>query len=247
MLPPNRYYSTAADALFLDFDGTLVDLAPQPESVVLPVGLMTILQRLQSAAGGALAIVSGRPLEQIDSFLAPMVLAAAGVHGAERRRADGSVVRQPAPDTGFLLAHLSPFVNAHPGLRLEIKRGAVALHYRHAPQLEQLCIQVMSSALMGLDGVKLLHGKMVVEATSADVSKGDAVAAFMREPPFAGRRPVYVGDDITDESAFSWAQSATAGGIGIKVGEGHSQARLRLADPDALRNMLLEALGAVSN
>ncbi|MFJ2986469.1 trehalose-phosphatase [Collimonas sp. NPDC087041] len=240
MPPQNHYYDLVADALFLDFDGTLVNLAPQPESVVLPAGLITILQRLQSATGGALAVVSGRPLEQIDSFLAPMSLPAAGVHGAERRRADGSIARLQVPDTGRLLALLDSFIQLQPGLRLEIKRGAVALHYRHAPHLEQACVQVMSNALMQVDGFKLLHGKMVVEATAADANKGDAVAAFMREAPFAGRRPVYVGDDVTDESAFSWVQSA--GGVGIKVGEGQSQARLRLANPDALRNMLLEAL-----
>lgn len=240
MTPQNQYYDFAADALFLDFDGTLVDLAAQPESVVLPAGLITILQRLHRASNGALAIISGRPLEQIDAYLAPMSLAAAGVHGAERRRVDGAIVRLDVPDTGPLLTLLKPLMLTQAGLRLEVKRGAVALHYRHAPHLAQLCIQTMSCALMQVDGFKLLHGKMVVEATGVAANKGDAVAAFMREAPFAGRRPIYIGDDVTDESAFCRVQSV--GGLGIKIGAGHSHARLRLASPDALHNMLLQAV-----
>jgi len=236
----NHAYDFRVDALFLDFDNTLVDLALRPESVLVPPGLITSLQRLQQGAGGALAIVSGRPLEQIDHFLAPLCLPAAGVHGVERRGADGVITQLPVPSIERLLTHLNPLVAQHAGLLLEVKRGALALHYRRAPELEQACVQAMTAALQHEAGFILLRGKMVVEAKTADVDKGNAIAAFMQEAPFAGRRPVFIGDDITDEAGFAWVQSG--GGLGIKVGPGASQAHARIASAAAVRAMLAQAL-----
>ncbi|HWW07857.1 trehalose-phosphatase [Collimonas sp.] len=238
----NHDYDFAADALFLDFDNTLVDFAPLPESVVVPPDLITSLQYLQQAASGALAIVSGRPLTQIDHFLAPLRLPAAGVHGAERRSADGRMTQLPVPDIERLLMYLQPLAAQHAGLLLEVKRGALALHYRRAPHLEQICVQAMSEALAHEPGFALLRGSMVVEAKAADISKGDAIAAFMNEAPFAGRRPLFIGDDITDEAGFAWVQSPSAGGLGIKVGPGPSLARARIANPAAVRSMLAQVL-----
>lgn len=238
----NRDYDFAADALFLDFDNTLVDFAPLPESVVLPPDLITTLQRLQHAANGALAIVSGRPLKQIDHFLAPLRLPVAGVHGAERRSADGRMTQLQVPDIERLLACLQPLTQQHAGLLLEVKRGALALHYRRAPHLEQICVQAMSEALAHEQGFALLRGNMVVEAKAADADKGKAIAAFMEEAPFAGRRPLFIGDDITDEVGFAWVQSEAAGGLGIKVGPGPSLARARIASPAAVRSMLAQVL-----
>ncbi|MFJ3048446.1 trehalose-phosphatase [Herbaspirillum chlorophenolicum] len=243
MTKQTRHYDFAADALFLDFDGTLVDLAPQPEDIVVPPELITLLQRIQQESNGALAIVSGRPLDQLDFFLAPLRLPLAGVHGAERRTADGRIIAQPVADVHHLRQRLMPLVNSHDGLQLEIKRGALALHYRHAAHLQQRCIDTMIDALKHEPGFTMLNGKMVVEA-KPHVNKGDAVAAFLHETPFRGRRPVFIGDDITDEAGFALVQSETMNGLGIKVGAGPSQAFARVDNPAAVLGLLRQALDA---
>lgn len=241
MTEHTRPYDVAADALFLDFDGTLVDLAPQPEEIVVPPDLITLLQRIQQESDGALAIVSGRPLDQLDFFLSPLRLPAAGVHGAERRTADGRILQQPVPDVHHLRERLLPLVESHPGLQLELKRGALALHYRHAAHLEQRCVETMMDALRHEPGFTLLQGKMVVEA-KPHINKGDAVAAFLHEAPFRGRRPVFIGDDVTDEAGFAIAQGEVFGGLGIKVGSGPSQALQRLGDPAAVLTLLRQSV-----
>lgn len=243
MTEQTRHYDVAADALFLDFDGTLVELAPQPEDIVVPPELITLLQQIHRASDGALAIVSGRPMEQLDFFLAPLRLPMAGVHGAERRSADGRVIQQPVADVHHLRERLLPLVTAHPALQLELKRGALALHYRHAPQLEQRCVEAMTEALKHEPGLSMLQGKMVVEAKPL-VNKGDAVSAFLHEPPFQGRRPVFIGDDVTDEAGFAVAQVEAMHGLGIKVGAGASQAHVRVADPAAVLALLRQALAS---
>ncbi|WP_343651936.1 trehalose-phosphatase [Herbaspirillum sp.] len=245
MTEQTRPYDFAADALFLDFDGTLVELAPQPEEIVVPPELITLLQRLQQESDGALAIVSGRPLDQLDFFLAPLRLPAAGVHGAERRTADGRIIQQPVPDVHHLRQRLLPLVQSNPGLQLELKRGALALHYRHAAHLEQRCVETMMDALRHEPGFSMLHGKMVVEA-KPHINKGDAVAAFLHEAPFRGRRPVFIGDDVTDEAGFAIAQAETYSGMGIKVGNGPSQALQRLDDPAAVLALLRQSVAARS-
>ncbi|EJN07482.1 trehalose-phosphatase [Herbaspirillum sp. YR522] len=245
MTEQTRHYDFAADALFLDFDGTLVELAPQPEDIVVPPDLIALLQQLHHYSDGALAIVSGRPLEQLDFFLAPLRLPMAGVHGAERRRADGRVIELPVPDVHQLRERLLPLVTANPGLQLEIKRGALALHYRNAPHLEQHCTEGMSEALQHEPGFTLLRGKMVVEA-KPHINKGDALSAFLLESPFQGRRPVFIGDDVTDEAGFALAQNGERRGLGIKVGAGTSQALQRLADPGAVLQFLRDAVQAAA-
>jgi len=234
-------YDYRADALFLDFDGTLVELAPEPHSVLVPAQLLSLLQAVQQASEGALAVVSGRPLAQIDAYLAPLTLASAGVHGLERRDAQGRVTELPAPDTTRLMERLNSLVARHQGLLLEPKRGALALHYRQAPHLEQACIEAMHHAVTRVPGFSVLRGKMVVEAKATIAGKGDAIAAFMLQAPFAGRRPVFIGDDITDEAGFAWVQTAGAG-IGIKIGSGPSQALNRLDSPQQLHQWLQQGL-----
>lgn len=224
-------------AVFLDFDGTLVDLAATPDGVQLQPGVREALARLAARHGGALAIVSGRPIEQIDAMLAPLVLPVAGVHGVERRSLDGQLHVAPTPDITPVLARAQSLAVLHPGLLVEHKRGAVALHYRLAPELEQLCLREMTAAVQACPGVLLLHGKMVLEAKPAASDKGGAIAAFMQEAPFAGRLPVFAGDDTTDEAGFATVQRL--GGAGVKVGAGASVAQRRLASPDALRALLL--------
>jgi trehalose 6-phosphate phosphatase len=130
----------------------------------------------------------------------------------------------------------------HPGVTVEPKRGSLALHYRQRPELEALCLQAMQEAVDGSPGLTLLRGKMVAEAKPRGTSKGHAIEAFLAEPPFAGRRPVFVGDDVTDEAGFVTAQRL--GGIGIKVGEGPTAALQRLPDPAALRRELQALLSA---
>jgi len=243
MTEQTRPYDVAADALFLDFDGTLVELAPQPENIVVPPELIPLLQRLQQASHGAVAVVSGRPLDQLDFFLAPLRLPMAGVHGVERRTADGRTMAQPVPDVHHLREILLPFVSAHSDLQLEIKRGALALHYRNAPHLEQRCIETMTAAIQREPAFTLLHGKMVVEA-KPHVNKGDAIAAFLKEAPFHGRRPVFIGDDVTDEAGFALLQSEAMRGLGIKVGSGPSQALARVAGTVDVLRLLHAALAA---
>ena len=229
-------------ALFLDFDGSLVDLAPQPEAVIVPSELVATLQSLSGYLGGALALISGRPIEQIDAFLTPLRLPAAGVHGAERRGADGGITLLSTHPLERVEAAALTLAARHPLLRVENKRGSIALHYRQAPELEELCLDTMQAAVEESPGLTLLRGKMVAEAKPGGASKGRAIEAFMQEAPFAGRTPVFVGDDFTDEVGFSTVQRLS--GLGIKVGDGPTVAWQRLASPAALRYQLQAAVAA---
>lgn len=220
-------------ALFLDFDGTLVDIAPQPDAVVVPHGLVDTLAMLQRYLGGAVAVVSGRPIEQIDAFLAPLHLPVAGIHGAERRRANGDLLRLPAVPLETVQAAAQDLVQRHPVLTIEHKRGSLALHFRQAPELESLCVATLQDAVDRSPGLTLLRGKMVVEAKPGGASKGRAIEEFLAEEPFAGRTPVFIGDDVTDEVGFSTVQRL--GGLGVKVGEGPSVAWQRMAGPAEMR------------
>jgi trehalose 6-phosphate phosphatase len=227
-------------ALFLDFDGTLVDIAAHPQAVVTPLGLPDTLARMQDMLAGAVAVVSGRPIRQIDRLLAPLVLSVAGVHGAERRRADGSLTRQAIRPMRKVRQAAQALVRAHPALCLEIKRGALAVHYRQAPDLQTLCLTTMQAAVEQSPGLTLLCGKMVVEAKPSCTSKSQAIEAFLQEPPFVARTAVFVGDDLTDEAAFDCVQRR--GGIGVKVGEGPTEAQYRVANPTAMREAMEQAI-----
>jgi trehalose 6-phosphate phosphatase len=229
-------------ALFLDFDGTLVDLADQPEAVIVPSGLVDALGALDKYLGGAIALISGRPIEQVDAFLHPLQLPVAGVHGTERRARDGTVTLLSTHPLEQVEEAAMALAAQYPPLRVENKRGSVALHYRQAPELEPLCLQTMQSAVEESPGLTLLRGKMVVEAKPGGASKGHAIEAFLKESPFAGRMPVFVGDDFTDEVGFSTVQRMR--GLGVKVGEGASVAWHRMESPAALRNELQAAVAA---
>ncbi|MEO7246793.1 MAG: trehalose-phosphatase [Rubrivivax sp.] len=220
-------------ALFFDFDGTLVDLAARPEDVCVPPGLAADLQAMQRRCGGALAVISGRPVDQIDGQLAPARLPVAGVHGSERRDAAGRWHRAPLPSLEAARAVLEAFCVTRPALRLELKPGALALHYRGADDLADACAAAMQQALGSTHGTVLLHGKKVIELKAAAVDKGRAVLAFMAESPFVSRRPWCFGDDVTDEAAF--AAVLARGGVAVKVGDGDSIAPWRLSAPASLR------------
>lgn len=229
-------------ALFLDFDGTMVDIAPQPHAVHVPEPLLTVLHEVREALHGAMAVISGRPIAQIDDFLQPLRLPVAGVHGAERRDAAGRVHLLNTHPLDHVEEAAFALAAQHDGLLVENKRGSLALHYRQAPHLEELCVRTMQEAVAESPGITMLRGKMVVEAKPGGASKGRAIEDFLGEPPFAGRTPVFIGDDVTDEVGFSTVQRL--GGLGIKVGEGATVAWQRLPDPSTLRNELQAAVAA---
>lgn len=220
-------------ALFLDFDGTLVAIADTPEAVEVPKGLVSLLAELHERLDGALAVVSGRQIDVLDRFLAPLRLPAAGEHGVQRRDAAGRMQEAAPPDLGGVLAAANALASHHAGLLVERKHAAIALHYRLAPELERLCLDAMAQAVGTQPRLELLHGKCVVEIKPAGINKGIAIGAFLKETPFAGRCPVFAGDDTTDESGFAVVQ-AQPGGMGIKIGPGNTHAAQRLAGPPAV-------------
>jgi trehalose 6-phosphate phosphatase len=244
---PNLPLIEPNTALFLDFDGTLADLAPRPDLVRVEPELVGTLRALHLHLGGAVALVSGRPIAELDHFLQPLQLPAAGVHGAELRDAAGHRLRQPDPGVALLLAPLEALVSAHPGLLLERKSVAVAVHYRALPQLEGLVRNFAAQVASGVPGIEVLHGKMVVELKPAGIDKGGAIDTLMRGPPFARRTPLFAGDDITDEAGFAVVRRL--GGIGLLVGKRPSAATVSVAGPAALRCWLhrsAKALAAMS-
>ena len=219
-------------ALFLDFDGTLVAIADRPDDVRLDLSTRQALTHLDTLLGGAIAIITGREIAAVDRFLDPLRLSIAGVHGLTRRDARGHT-HAPAVDGGFASAiekALYPSLQKHPALFLEYKFGAVALHYRSHPELENECITLMEAAVDELPGVELKRGKMVVEAKAVGGNKGAAIADYLNEKPFAGRRAVFAGDDVTDEDAFVLVNARD--GISIKVGPGETHATYRAAGTD---------------
>ena len=235
-----REYPDRGAAVFFDFDGTLVDLAAHPGAIRVEPEVPRLVAALAAALDGAVAVVSGRPLAELDRHLQPLVLCAAGVHGVERRAGDGRLEQVAPPELAAAEALARSLQQRHPALGLERKPGALALHYRQAPELAELCLATMTEAQRLAPGTALLHGKMVVELKPAAADKGKAVERFLAEPPFVGRRPWFFGDDVTDESAFDVVQRA--GGVAVKVGAGATVAQHRLSDPAALRGWLAEAV-----
>lgn len=226
-------------ALFLDFDGTLVAIAETPEAIEVPTALVALLGDLHGLLGGALAVVSGRQIDVLDRFLAPLRLPAAGEHGVQRRNAEGEMHEQRAPDLTRVLDAANELARVHEGLLVERKHAAIALHYRLAPQLEAVCRDALVRVIDGQPQLELMHGKFVFEVKPSGINKGVAIDAFLREAPFAGRMPVFAGDDTTDESGFAVVQPR--GGIAVKVGSGPSQALHRLDSPRAVFEWLVAA------
>ncbi len=230
-------------ALFLDVDGTLLEIAPTPDAVRVPTRLKSLLAALSEAASGALAFVSGRPITQLDQWFAPLKVASAGLHGLERRDASGTIHRMPFDARALQRARtfLAALVKLHPGLLLEDKQMTLALHYRLAPELESAARNaVMRARELAGDGFCVLEGKMVLELKPDGFSKSLAIAAFLAEPPFAGRTPLFVGDDRTDEAGFTFVDGL--GGIAVHVGNADSRARWRLPDVTAVHEWLAALL-----
>ncbi|WP_187969412.1 trehalose-phosphatase [Aquibium microcysteis] len=229
-LPPEE------TAFFFDFDGTLAEIVEDPAAVAIDATVRHALHALFALSGGAVAIVSGREIDTLDGFLAPLRLPLGGAHGSERRDSSGRLHRVEADEPAIerLAAELEDVARRHDGLLVERKRLSVALHYRRRPDLESTCRAAARAAAS--PGVTLLEGKMVVELKLSGRTKGDLIADFMAEEPFRGRRPIFFGDDVTDEDGFralpQWQ------GIGVKVGQGQTAAAHRIADPAALRAWL---------
>jgi trehalose 6-phosphate phosphatase len=233
-LPP-----AASICVFLDVDGTLVEFADTPGGVSVDPLVFDMLRRLQGALDGALALVSGRSIADMDRILAPLQLPAAGLHGLERRDALGRMHVPELDDSPLepVRVHLQQFVAAHAGLLLEDKNRALAVHYRRAPDLRDAVWRAMSTAAAGLSpAFKLLEGDMVLELKPGRFDKAAAVEAFMREAPFRGRIPVFVGDDVTDYDGFAAVRRHD--GITVAVGP-RVTAQWYLPDPPAACAWLL--------
>lgn len=228
-------------AIFLDFDGTLVHIVERPELVHAPPSLLATLRDTHAALHGALALVTGRAIASLDALLTPLRLPCAGVHGTEFRDDGGTIDTVPVPELpSSVRRRIAELAAADPRLLLEDKGHGIALHFRQAPEQEQRISAAMQeiSAQLGPD-FTIQDGKMVVELRPSGANKGTAVERFMSRPPFAGRRPVFVGDDITDEDAFGVVNDM--GGYSIKVGERQpgSVAGYELADVNAVRKWLM--------
>ena len=225
-------------ALFLDFDGCLVEIAPRPDAVVIPPGLPERLARLHDRLGGAVALVSGRDIADLRGFLPGFPGAIAGSHGAELSL-DGQLIQKTHGvdlDAGALHDAAARAVADHPAILVERKPHGVALHYRADPSLRPVVEEAMGRLAEAHPDMMLQPAKMAVELRPRDSGKDGALERLMALPPFAGRVPVYAGDDLTDEAAMAHAQAH--GGFGIKIGAGDTVARHRLSDPAALARWL---------
>lgn len=231
--PPQRDW-----AFFFDLDGTLIEFAETPAAVRVTEELRVSLEQLHDLVGGAVAVMTGRPIAEIDRMFPATRLAVAGQHGAERRTAAGVVTSHtPEQDLGPARQLLSQAIFDKPGLLLEDKGLSLALHYRRAPDLAGFVHQTMEALLADLDGqYTLQQGKSVLELKPAGKDKGRAVLEFMGESPFAGRTPAFVGDDATDEHGFATVNEL--GGYSIKVGPGETRARWRLDNVKAVQQWL---------
>ncbi len=228
----------ARSALLLDMDGTLLDIAPTPDQVRVAPGLPESLRRLRDAMGGALAVVTGRPIEQVDGLFGNVPYAVAGEHGGAIRHAPGSeVVRVslPTPPVEWVIA-AARIADAHPGVLLEQKQRGLVLHYRAVPELGPALRQAALALIAPLaTQFQLMEALMAWEIRPRGADKGSAVAALMVEAPFAGRCPIFIGDDVTDEDGMRAARAL--GGAGFRVDE-------FFGDPGGVRAWLAEAAGS---
>jgi trehalose 6-phosphate phosphatase len=231
-------------ALFLDVDGTLVEFASAPDRVRVDAALVALLPALARRLEGAIALITGRAIADVDQLFPGLRLPIAGQHGLERRRADGSIDRHrlSLPGADLMRRELARFAARHPGLLLEDKGDTLAVHYRRAPRLAAHVHRTMRAQLAAAPHAgawRLQPGKRVLELKPAGRDKGTAIREYLREAPFAGRVPIFVGDDRTDEYGFAAVEAA--GGWGVKVGPGPTHARHRLANVAAVRDWLSKA------
>jgi trehalose 6-phosphate phosphatase len=228
-------------AIFLDLDGTIVELVEYPDAVRVEASTLRLLETLRDKSRGALAVISGREIASIDLLLRPLILPVAGVHGLQRRDAAGFVHLHETSDIKPVTIVLEKVIGEESGVIIEQKPGAVALHYRLRPDLERRCCEIVEEVVGRRPDLRLVHGKMVFEILQRGADKGSVIEAFLLEPPFLGHKPIFAGDDATDESGFSAVNAL--GGISIKVGPSKTAARFRAKDVGELRDWLCKLAG----
>jgi trehalose 6-phosphate phosphatase len=209
----------ARAALLLDLDGTLLDIAPTPDTVVVPPGLIASLRTLGMRLEGALAVISGRPVEQIEALLPETIQAIAGEHGGAIRHAPGATPERanlPTLPTAWLAAG-ERIAAAHPGASLERKANGFVLHYRAAPALGPVLGEAMAALVARSDRFVIVPARKAWELRPRGADKGTAVVSVMRRSPFAGKLPVFIGDDVTDEDGMAAARQL--GGVGLRVAD----------------------------
>lgn len=222
---------TEAHALFLDVDGTLLKIAPSPDQVVVPEALIDLLAVLSAQRGGALALVSGRRIDTLDRLFAPLTLDTIGLHGLEMRHVGMlSPAPMPEPALGRLKPVLADLATRFPGVWIEDKGPSIATHFRQAPGAEAAVRDIIGSFVAAQSGTLTLQpGKAVLEVRPRSADKGQGITTLAARPPFAGKIPVFIGDDLTDESGFLAVNRL--GGISVRVGEpAETAARYRLDD-----------------
>lgn len=234
----SRDRKAAGWALFLDFDGTLVDIAPSPGSIRTPEDLPALLERVSVAVGGAMAIVTGRSVGDIDSYLNPLHVVVAGGHGAEIRVGPNELVCAASPISPSMVDAVRALSTRFEGTSVEIKRSSIAVHYRSNPgaggALEGELRRLLSEKY---DDFSVCMGRKVCELVPSHVCKGAAIKALLTLPQFQGRRPIVIGDDLSDESAFAIAESL--GGVALKVaGEHFSPEAADFREPSEVRDWL---------
>ncbi|SCC15777.1 trehalose 6-phosphate phosphatase [Kosakonia oryzendophytica] len=215
-------------AFFFDLDGTLAGIKPHPDDVCVPDDVLARLALLAEMNDGALALISGRSIAELERLARPYNFPLAGVHGAERRDINGQTERVTLPENVLLPLEreLRQGVSTLGGVELEAKGMAFALHYRQAPQHEDAVFALAKKMVTRFPQLAMQPGKCVVELKPSGIHKGAAIEAFLKTPPFSGRKPVFVGDDLTDEHGFIVVNRL--GGVSIKVGAGATQAKWRL-------------------
>lgn len=225
-LPPTDF-GADMPAVFLDVDGTLVDIEAHPDDVSADHELVELLVDLAARLDGALSLISGRSIQEIDRIFAPARFPSAGSHGAELRLRDDDVVVVQAEFPDEILRRAGSFADEHEGLLVEKKRAGLALHYRRSPDLETACRELVAEMMRELgDEFRLIDGKMVLEIAPRSHHKGEAIREMLQHLPFRGRRPVFIGDDVTDEDGFRIVNEL--GGLSIRVGQ-KSQSAARYA------------------
>ena len=239
-------FETRDAAFFLDFDGVLVGLAETPDAIEVRPEVPKILAGLHERAGGAVAIVSGRSVGDIRRHLPTFPGVVVGSHGAEIDRGSGPE-RTVDPDprrVEALRKMVEGFAITDPAYIAESKPMGVVLHFRRKPELRGAAYHMLEAALHDFDGFHIHHSKMAFEVRPDGVGKENAVQTLMAEPPFEGRRPVYFGDDVTDELALEWVRDQ--GGVSVKVGDGQTGATCRLDSPEDVHAALLRQLAGLA-
>lgn len=225
------------NAFFFDVDGTLLDIKPEPGDVIAGETLKTDLIHLAQCARGAVALVSGRKIEDLDRIFFPLTLPASGMHGAQIRRSNTIEFLASDEDIRKARPEVEGFAARFPSLFLEDKGMTLAVHFRKCPELSEI-VRVELSVIGSKYGLALQEGKMVVELKPDLFDKGTAIKAFLAVSPFMGRKPVFFGDDLTDEKGFDVVNAF--GGVTVKIGASsmRTSARYQLSDPEDLRLLL---------